>query len=1076
MIFMIKVSKVVLINWMYFQKATFNLDGNAAIVGVNGTGKSTIIDAIQMLILGNKASHFNANANAEKRTLESYVRGAVLTEEKDYLRPGDVITYLAMEVNFNDKKHILGICMEYKYNLSKLSDPRYFYLKEVDLCENLFIKDSYPISYSEFNKSNKMLLGEHFITFPTLQAYQGKIKDILGLKDEKKYFQILSRAVGIKNIDDCNTFMNTFVLDESNIDVSSIKNNILEMEKISKTIEREQLKLDILTEIAEKGSRVNENINIINENTNKINVANGILISREIENLELEIEMAQNSITSIDGEMQSLEEKRKKYEKSKDELFKMLEQISPDLLSKESELEKVEVEHYNAKLHLNTFKTSCRNQIASLIELKRYNNCYFNNFVSFLKKEEYTTTIAKNEFLTFRKEAIDLKEKYKEKVVAYDYQLNEIREQLIELQEMIKQLENNTPVYEPKLIQFVEYLKQTLYDKYHKDIEVKFLCDYLDITNNEWRNAIEGYLDKQRFYIVVPNEYYRDAIKLYNEKKDFYATKIINGLRLPQQDFKEGTLGEFITATNSIALNYARYLLNRVHYVADVSELDNFNIAITKECMLYQGFATGRINPKIYSVQYIGTEGIKNQLKFRRHQFEEVNRQGNLILEKRNKCNGCYNELESSVKFVSGIIENNFLIDSIDLEQKLFERIEQLTEEIQFYKSNPQYIDISNKISLVEKEIESINNTLSLLTNDKIKHLTKIGTNKEKVIEKNKLKDQYNEKNSCLEEINVLAIKKELESINISFSYIRTLESNNSYLEKTNNKLILEIENNMAIARDTFSINAAPNFNSLSIFIDEKNKINQSIFNYKSKIINMKENNKKLFFTQFLTKLNNSINRAKKEIDSLNYSLGLFRFGNDKYKIKMSQSSNIDLQIIYEYAVKYSESELERGLFNFDQQDIEREKIQKILNQYMFSEDVKIQQLIIDYRNYLHFDVEVITPNGTKSLNKVIKSQSGGEVQVPFYILTGVAFQQTLDYKRRNDDVLGIVLFDEAFDKMDSQRINSMLTFYREKLNIQLIIATPGKLESLVDNLETIVAVIRDGETAIVSDISHELR
>ena len=58
---------------------------------------------------------------------------------------------------------------------------------------------------------------------------------------------------------------------------------------------------------------------------------------------------------------------------------------------------------------------------------------------------------------------------------------------------------------------------------------------------------------------------------------------------------------------------------------------------------------------------------------------------------------------------------------------------------------------------------------------------------------------------------------------------------------------------------------------------------------------------------------------------------------------------------------------------------------------------------------------------------------------------------------------------------MDSQRINSMLTFYREKLNIQLIIATPGKLESLVDNLETIVAVIRDGETAIVSDISHEL-
>ena len=32
-----------------------------------------------------------------------------------------------------------------------------------------------------------------------------------------------------------------------------------------------------------------------------------------------------------------------------------------------------------------------------------------------------------------------------------------------------------------------------------------------------------------------------------------------------------------------------------------------------------------------------------------------------------------------------------------------------------------------------------------------------------------------------------------------------------------------------------------------------------------------------------------------------------------------------------------------------------------------------------------------------------------------------------------------------------------------------------GKLDSLVDNIETILAVVRDGEKAIVSDISHEI-
>ena len=46
---MIKLNKIVLINWMYFQKTTLPLEGNTVIAGVNGTGKSTIIDAIQML-------------------------------------------------------------------------------------------------------------------------------------------------------------------------------------------------------------------------------------------------------------------------------------------------------------------------------------------------------------------------------------------------------------------------------------------------------------------------------------------------------------------------------------------------------------------------------------------------------------------------------------------------------------------------------------------------------------------------------------------------------------------------------------------------------------------------------------------------------------------------------------------------------------------------------------------------------------------------------------------------------------------------------------------------------------------
>ncbi|WP_211321097.1 ATP-binding protein [Anaeroplasma bactoclasticum] len=210
MIQMIKLTKIVLINWMYFQKATLPLEGNAVIVGVNGTGKSTIIDAIQMLLLGNKASKFNANANAEKRNLESYVRGAVNTEEKEFLRPNDVITYLALEIELNGEKHIFGININYKHERSDLSDPKYFYINGIELNADMFIKDKFTKTYDDLSKEYRI------VHYPTLTSYQSKLKEVLGLKD-KRYFTILSRAVGIKNINNCNDFMNEFVLDDKTI-------------------------------------------------------------------------------------------------------------------------------------------------------------------------------------------------------------------------------------------------------------------------------------------------------------------------------------------------------------------------------------------------------------------------------------------------------------------------------------------------------------------------------------------------------------------------------------------------------------------------------------------------------------------------------------------------------------------------------------------------------------------------------------------------------------------------------------------------------------------------------------------
>ena len=67
-----KLKKILLINWLYFSKEIIEVGDINFLTGKNGAGKSTVIDALQIVLLGEtNARNFNQAANEKsQRTLE----------------------------------------------------------------------------------------------------------------------------------------------------------------------------------------------------------------------------------------------------------------------------------------------------------------------------------------------------------------------------------------------------------------------------------------------------------------------------------------------------------------------------------------------------------------------------------------------------------------------------------------------------------------------------------------------------------------------------------------------------------------------------------------------------------------------------------------------------------------------------------------------------------------------------------------------------------------------------------------------------------------------------------------------
>ena len=1065
-----KLTRIRLINWHYFTNETIDVNGSFLITGENTAGKSTILDAIQ-LVLTTNTRKFNTAANEKsKRDLKGYVRCKTGDEDNEYLRKGSVITYVALEF-FEEKRRsyfTIGVKIDSADVDSRLVTK--WFVEECRLDDLSFLTDHRPSMSEDFRRNNRKVI---------LKSQNSEAKLMFGRRLgnlDDRFFDITPKSVAFKPMDKVKDFINKFILSERTIEVESLRKNIYRLKDFEDLMTKTKAKMGKLEKILEE-------YNEIETKEREIRINNILLMKAEIEGVKQRLASINKDIhldkRALDELKVEEERSSERYKSENNRLNNLRVAHANNEMTKlingiENDLKSLDKDHVYLAEKLNTLNKMVNKLIAALKLLS-------DDEIVLATKDQIETFLNPKMIASESRELLyDLKYDLKKFEDIYDEKHHTAKDRIkkdavrkSKLEKEIKDLRDKKLPYPINTV----ILKKAIEEEFcNQGIEcpVRIFSDLLEITDPAWQNAIEGYLNNQRFYIIVEPKYYQNALETYHKVRDkVHSVGLINTAKLDlDTTANRESLAYLISSNNRYANSYAHYLLNRVIRCRDVHELKNHKIAITSDCMLYQNFAVRKIDKAIYETPFIGSYAYKVQLETKEKELIELEKSIELLKNK----NAKYKELLEAIRNCN----METIDDNIDVPKRIEDvkkSILQKEKELDHAKNNPNYIEIQIEIEKCEKLVDKYNNENKRIVED--------AANKRKDIE---YRSQEAE-----------ALNKNLNSINSKFlslcktDELSTNEGLRKYAEESKTKTPAIIIKNFTPRLATLQNQRGSFVEQLIIlqtqfcnsydaplgsgteaipkYKEEYHKlVSSEIVKYEGQLEKAKQDCELEFKESFLARLKENIQSAQIEFNSLNKALKGIYYGEDSYKFEIE--SNKNKRSLYKMIM----SEHNFGghtLFSSDFDNEYKEEMNDLFEKLTAYDDLgeKVIKEYTDYRSYLDYDITVMKKNGNRAkFSNIYGEKSGGETQTPYYVAIAASFVQL--YKL--GDTIRVIMLDEAFDKMDDNRISSMMDFFNSQ-KFQIIIATtPSKMEVIGEKVDTILMAIREGNQSIIEVYDYE--
>ena len=1078
-----------LINWHYFENETIRLTGSTLLTGDNAAGKSTILDAIQYaLVADSRRIRFNSSAHDEtRRTLEGYLRGKLGRDNGSpggaYLREGDFTTYVVLE--FQDthrRKPFLVGCAVDSYASGEY-EPLFFKMEDHVLDDSLFLAGDRPLSArTEFRPAIRRLKGS--IVYSTAEHYRDDLLAKFG-HISPRFFTLLVKALAFHPITDVRQFVYDYVLDEHEINVEVMRDNLQQYRHYEALVRQTEGKIVALRTIRDAWEAWREVCE-------RIDVQEAIVLLAERDGLQKErndrraerdrmliaAEAARQELggLSVQKEQQQALHSQLLTELGGHAVQQSIVRIEQDIAR--LQLQASAIERRAVELAAEVGAT-CETLAAALRPVADEAEAFLMSTgeaalshlmaarIVFgpLLEGDYSPPPdhAGMERLAVASERVS--ERLRTAVIRDETQLVDRRGERERLKAELAELAARRLTYPT----YVNDLRWLIFQEIGEDARV--LCELLQIPDERWQDAVEGYLNTQRFDLIVAPAAFDAAIAVYERRKrerHLHSVGLVNTEAILREatPARSGSLAEAVVTTDPSARAYIDRLLGRVMRCDTEQELKLHTVAITATCMTYRHHTARQIPPEVYANWYVGERAFAHQRQAKEQRLAEVGVDIAVLDRRTGRGRQALKALDELPTLLRRVYAPGWT-DATSLPPLLGEmegrrrdlaaldtrEVDALREQAEALAAAIRNLDMEcqNQAGIEQASLARAQGVADLLASLDADLAGKEGEVQAFATARPTIAAQgdarYSEERRSREPAEIAAGFRANRLTHVSRA----------------NRLKADLDELRLRYVRAYEFGGSPLAGDNAVFAAELVKLEESeLPAYAERIAAARSAAEQEFKEHFVFRLREHIEIAHQNLQQLNRVLSPIRFGADRYAFHVAASpAHRPAHDMIMDPLALEGSGLFDGAFRERHASTLDQLFDRILDRDPDVQASNIRELT-DYRTYLDFDIRIHHDDGATTLfSRILRETSGGETQTPFYVAMAASFLQV--YRPDNHDAIRLILFDEAFNRMDADRAENTLRFIRQ-VGLQVIAAAPtDKCEILSPHLESTLLVLREG-------------